>query len=30
VLTLDNERIARVHGFVRPDLFAVFRLPARL
>jgi hypothetical protein len=30
VLTLDGARIARLHGFVRPDLFAVFGLPARL
>jgi RNA polymerase sigma-70 factor (ECF subfamily) len=30
VLTLDGDRIARLHGFVRPDLFAVFGLPARL
>jgi hypothetical protein len=30
VLTLDGERIARLHGFVRPDLFALFDLPARL
>jgi RNA polymerase sigma-70 factor, ECF subfamily len=30
VLTLDGVRIARLHGFVRPDLFAVFGLPARL
>ena len=30
VLTLDRVRIARLHGFVRPDLFEVFGLPARL
>jgi RNA polymerase sigma-70 factor (ECF subfamily) len=30
VLTLDGDRIARLRGFVRPDLFAVFGLPARL
>jgi hypothetical protein len=30
VLTLDGVRIARLHGFVRPDLFEVFGLPARL
>jgi RNA polymerase sigma-70 factor (ECF subfamily) len=31
VLTLDDgDRIARLHGFVRPDLFAAFGLPARL
>jgi RNA polymerase sigma-70 factor (ECF subfamily) len=30
VLTLDGNRIARVHGFVRPDLFGRFGLPARL
>jgi RNA polymerase sigma-70 factor, ECF subfamily len=30
VLTLDGDRIARLHGFVRPDLFALFGLPARL
>src|SRR5262249_14997332 len=30
VLTLSGERIARLHGFVRPDLFEVFGLPARL
>ena len=30
VLTLDDDRIAGLHGFVRPDLFGVFDLPARL
>jgi hypothetical protein len=30
VLTLDGDRIARLHGFVRPDLFGLFGLPARL
>jgi hypothetical protein len=30
VLMLNGERIARLHGFVRPDLFEVFGLPARL
>jgi len=30
VLTLDGDRIARLHGFVRPDLFGRFGLPARL
>jgi hypothetical protein len=30
VLTLDRDRIARLHGFVRPDLFAAFDLPLRL
>jgi RNA polymerase sigma-70 factor, ECF subfamily len=30
VVTLHGGRIARLHGFVRPDLFGVFRLPARL
>jgi RNA polymerase sigma-70 factor (ECF subfamily) len=30
VLTLDGFRIARLHGFVRPDLFEVLGLPARL
>jgi hypothetical protein len=30
VLTLEGERIGRLHGFVRPDLFPVFGLPARL
>jgi hypothetical protein len=30
VLTLEGGRIARLHGFVRPDLFALFGLPARL
>src|SRR5579859_8254016 len=30
VLTFQGGRIARLHGFVRPDLFGVFRLPARL
>jgi RNA polymerase sigma-70 factor, ECF subfamily len=30
VLTLQGGRIARLHGFVRPDLFGVFHLPARL
>jgi RNA polymerase sigma-70 factor (ECF subfamily) len=30
VLTLDGVHIARLHGFVRPDLFEVFGLPARL
>jgi RNA polymerase sigma-70 factor (ECF subfamily) len=30
VLTLADERIARVHGFVKPDLFPVFGLPPRL
>lgn len=30
VLTLDGDRIGRLHGFVRADLFALFGLPARL
>jgi hypothetical protein len=30
VLTLDRARIARLYGFVRPDLFAAFDLPLRL
>jgi len=30
MLTLDGDRIARLHGFVRPDLFELFGLPARL
>ena len=30
VLTLYGGRIARLHGFVRPDLFELFGLPARL
>jgi RNA polymerase sigma-70 factor (ECF subfamily) len=30
VLSLDGDRIARVHGFVRPDLFPAFDLPLRL
>jgi len=30
VLALERDRIARVHGFVRPDLFTVFGLPFRL
>ena len=30
ILTLDGDRIARLHGFVRPDLFELFGLPARL
>ena len=30
VLTLDGDRIVRLHGFVRPDLFELFGLPARL
>jgi RNA polymerase sigma-70 factor (ECF subfamily) len=30
VLTVEGHRIARLHGFVRPDLFEVFGLPARL
>ena len=30
VLTLGGDRIARLHGFVRPDLFRLFGLPARL
>jgi RNA polymerase sigma-70 factor, ECF subfamily len=30
VLTLHGGHIARLHGFVRPDLFGMFRLPARL
>jgi RNA polymerase sigma-70 factor (ECF subfamily) len=30
VLTLHGNRIARLHGFIRPDLFQVFGLPARL
>jgi RNA polymerase sigma-70 factor (ECF subfamily) len=30
VLTLVRGRIARVHGFVRPDLFMVLGLPLRL
>jgi hypothetical protein len=30
VLTLDGARIARLHGFVRPDLFPTFDLPPRL
>jgi RNA polymerase sigma-70 factor (ECF subfamily) len=28
VLTLRDDRISRLHGFVRPDLFGVFGLPA--
>lgn len=30
ILKLQDGRIARLHGFVRPDLFGMFRLPARL
>ncbi len=30
VLTLDGDRIARLHGFVRPDLFGLFGMPAQL
>jgi len=30
VLTLEGDRIARLHGFIRPDLFEPFGLPARL
>jgi RNA polymerase sigma-70 factor (ECF subfamily) len=30
VLTLEGDRIARLHGFIRPDLFGLFGLPARL
>jgi len=30
VLTLRLDRIARLHGFVRPDLFSALGLPARL
>ena len=30
VLTLRGDRISRLHGFVRPDLFAVLGLPSRL
>jgi len=30
VLSLDRNRIAKLHGFVRPDLFSVFDLPLRL
>jgi RNA polymerase sigma-70 factor (ECF subfamily) len=30
VLSLDGDRIARLHGFVRPDLFTAFDLPLRL
>jgi RNA polymerase sigma-70 factor (ECF subfamily) len=30
VLSLDRNRIAELHGFVRPDLFSVFDLPLRL
>jgi RNA polymerase sigma-70 factor (ECF subfamily) len=30
VLTLEGEQIAGLHGFVRPDLFPLFGLPARL
>ena len=30
VLTLAGGRIARLHGFIRPDLFGVFGLPPRL
>jgi RNA polymerase sigma-70 factor, ECF subfamily len=30
VLTLQRDRIVRLHGFVRPDLFELFGLPARL
>jgi RNA polymerase sigma-70 factor (ECF subfamily) len=29
VLTLDGDRISRLHGFIRPDLFALFGLPER-
>src|SRR5262249_19802132 len=30
VLTLDGDLVVRLHGFVRPDLFVFFGLPARL
>ena len=30
VLTLREERIACLHGFLRPDLFSAFGLQARL
>jgi RNA polymerase sigma-70 factor, ECF subfamily len=30
VLSLDGDYIARLHGFVRPDLFSVFGLPLHL
>jgi RNA polymerase sigma-70 factor (ECF subfamily) len=30
VLSLDRNRIAKLHGFVWPDLFSVFDLPLRL
>jgi RNA polymerase sigma-70 factor, ECF subfamily len=30
VLMLEGDRIARLHGFIRPDLFGLFGLPARL
>jgi len=30
VLSLDGDHIARLHGFVRPDLFSAFDLPLRL
>jgi RNA polymerase sigma-70 factor, ECF subfamily len=30
VLSLDGDRIAQLHGFVRPDLLSAFDLPLRL
>lgn len=30
VLTLHGDRIGRLHGFVRPDLFTIFGLPSKL
>jgi RNA polymerase sigma-70 factor (ECF subfamily) len=30
LLTLDGARLARLHGFIRPDLFELFGLPAQL
>jgi hypothetical protein len=30
VLTLEGDRTARLHGFVRPDLFELFGMPGRL
>jgi RNA polymerase sigma-70 factor (ECF subfamily) len=30
VLALEENRVARLHGFIRPDLFGVFGLPAKL
>jgi RNA polymerase sigma-70 factor (ECF subfamily) len=30
VLTLEGDRLARLHGFVRPDLCTIFGLPGQV